>query len=146
MQDDITPTVQSELPVCPCDFMFAVPGLFVNMKWMWILFPLILPDQCGLPLNSSLQTEFLYLCAAGWASSIHACVCLCSAINEECDVLLGVAADVELWLFTCTQWRESRDLLHIFISVMRLSGRWNIQSPCEAAVNRKTVEVSQFAG
>lgn len=41
------------------------------------------------------QNKFLYLCGDGCASSIHACVCLCSTINVECCVLLGEAADVE---------------------------------------------------
>lgn len=37
---------------------------------------------------AAVKRGFLYLCGDRWASSIHACVCLCSAINVECGVLL----------------------------------------------------------
>lgn len=50
---------------------------------------------------------FLYLCTDGWASAIRARVCIHSAINVECGVLLGDAADVELTLFTRMKLQRS---------------------------------------
>lgn len=80
---------------------------------------------------------FLYLCTDGWASAIRARVCIHSAINVECGVLLGDAADVELTLFTQSFSAQFN------INIMWDGVRGGLAEDCGAAVNRKRVKVSE---
>lgn len=85
---------------------------------------------------------FLYLCTDGWASAIRARVCIHSAINVECGVLLGDAADVELTLFTRMKLQRF-SLISISCHLGWDGVRGGLAEDCGAAVNRKRVKVSE---